>query len=98
VAVEAHGDPKTVMNAIAGSSPHIGVCVDFGSWIEQGMRPDEGLAAVKDRLMVVHVRDRSELGRNGRDVPLGTGVADLEKVLLEIAKQEPPPEEQPDLV
>jgi type 1 glutamine amidotransferase/sugar phosphate isomerase/epimerase len=96
VAIEAHGDPKTVMSAIAGTSPHIGVCADFGSWIEQGIRPDEGLAALKDRLMVAHVRDRSELGRNGRDVPLGTGVSDLEKVLLEIAKQEPPPQEQPD--
>ena len=44
---------------------------------------------IKDRLMVVRLRDRNVLGANGRDVPLGTGVADAQKFLLDVAKQEP---------
>jgi type 1 glutamine amidotransferase len=60
------------------------------------MRPVEGLAQLKGRLMAVSVRDRNMLGSNGRDVRLGTGVAGLQMFLFEIARQEPAPIEQPD--
>ena len=83
------------MSAIDGLSPHVGVSVSFGNWIEQGIRPVDGLALIKDRLMVVRLRDRNVLGANGRDVPLGTGVAEAQKFFLEVAKQEPPPIEDP---
>ena len=89
VAIAIDGDPKSVMSAIEGLSPHVGVSVSFGNWIEQGIRPVDGLAMIKDRLMVVRLRDRNVLGANGRDVPLGTGVAEAQKFLLEVAKQEP---------
>ena len=45
--------------------------------------------------MVVRLRDRSSLGTNARDVRLGTGVADLQRFLLEVAGLEPQPQEQP---
>jgi type 1 glutamine amidotransferase/sugar phosphate isomerase/epimerase len=96
VAIECKGDPKSVMSAIGGLSPHIGVSADFAGWMEQGWRPVDGLATIKDRLMAVELRDRSRLGANARDVRLGMGVADLQKFLLQVAKQEPEPQEQPD--
>ncbi len=96
VAIESKGDPKTVMSAIESLSPHVGVSVSFDNWIEQGIIPVDGLAAIKDRLMAVSLRDRSALGAGGRDVHLGTGVADLQKFLYEVAQLEPPPQEQPD--
>jgi type 1 glutamine amidotransferase/sugar phosphate isomerase/epimerase len=95
VAIAIDGDPKTVMSAIENAGPHVGVAVDFGNWIEQGMKPVDGLAMIKDRLMAVRLRDRNVLGVNGRDVPLGTGVAEAQKFFLEVAKQEPPPQEDP---
>ena len=95
VAIVVDGDPKAVMSAIANAGPHIGVSVDFANWIEQGIRPVDGLTMIKDRLMVVRLRDRSALGANGHDVRLGTGVAEAEKFLIEVAKQEPPPHEEP---
>lgn len=95
VAIAIDGDPKTVMGAIGSLSPHVGVSVDFANWIEQGIRPVDGLGLINDRLMVVRLRDRDVLGANGRDVRLGTGVADVQKFLLEVAKQEPPPQEEP---
>ena len=96
VAIECKGDPKSVMSAIGGLSPHIGVSADFAGWMEQGWRPVDGLATIKERLMVVQLRDRSRLGANARDVRLGMGVADLQKFLLEVARLEPEPQEQPD--
>jgi type 1 glutamine amidotransferase/sugar phosphate isomerase/epimerase len=96
VAIESKGDAKTIMSAIDSLSPHVGVSVSFDSWLEQGIKPVEGLAVIKDRLMAVSLRDRSALGADGRDVRLGTGVADLQKFLYEVARLEPPPQEQPD--
>jgi type 1 glutamine amidotransferase/sugar phosphate isomerase/epimerase len=95
VAIAVDGDPRTVMGAIENLSPHVGVSVDFGNLIEHGIKPVDGLGLVKDRLMVVRLRDRNVLGTNGRDVRFGTGVADLQKFLFEVAKQEPPPQEEP---
>jgi hypothetical protein len=95
VAIAIDGDPKTVMNAIGSAGPHVGVGLDFGNLIEQGIKPVDALAMVKDRLMAVRLRDRNHLGPNGRDVPFGTGVAEAQKFFLEVAKQEPPPIEDP---
>jgi type 1 glutamine amidotransferase/sugar phosphate isomerase/epimerase len=95
VAIAIDGDPKTVMSAIGNAGPHVGVGLDFGNLIEQGIKPVDALAMVKDRLMAVRLRDRNHLGPNGRDVPLGTGVAEAQKFFLEVAKQEPPPIEDP---
>jgi type 1 glutamine amidotransferase/sugar phosphate isomerase/epimerase len=95
VAIAVDGDPKTVMSAIGNAGPHIGVGLDFGNLIEQGIKPVDALAMVKDRLMAVRLRDRNHLGPNGRDVSLGTGVAEAQKFFLEVAKQEPPPIEDP---
>jgi len=41
---------------LEGRSPRIGVCADTGNWLEKGVRPLDGLALVKDRLMVVKLR------------------------------------------
>jgi type 1 glutamine amidotransferase/sugar phosphate isomerase/epimerase len=96
VAIESPGDPRALMSAIGELSPRIGVSADFGSWMARGIRPADGLAALHDRLLVAHLRDRSTLGGNGQDVTLGSGVAELPKVLLELARQAPPPQEKPD--
>lgn len=96
VAIAVDGDPKTVMSSIDGLSPHVGLAVDFADWIEHGIKPVDGLGMIKDRLMVVRMRDRDRLGEKGRDVLIGTGVADAQKFFFEVAKQEPPPQEQPD--
>jgi type 1 glutamine amidotransferase/sugar phosphate isomerase/epimerase len=95
VAIAIDGDPKTVMSAIGNAGPHVGVGLDFGNLIEQGIKPVDALAVVKDRLMAVRLRDRNVLGPNGRDVPLGTGVAEAQKFFMEVAKLWPPPQEDP---
>jgi len=95
VAIESKDDPKDLMSSIQGLSPHIGVSADFAQWMEHGIRPIDGLATLQNRLMVVRLRDRSRLGTNAHDVRLGTGTADLQRFLLEVAEQEQQPQEQP---
>jgi type 1 glutamine amidotransferase/sugar phosphate isomerase/epimerase len=95
VAVESRDDPKDLVNSINGLSPRIGVSANFAQWMEHGISPVGGLATVKDRLMVAEVRDRSNLGADAHDVPLGTGVGDLQRFFYEVAVLEPKPEERP---
>jgi len=95
VAIESQDDPKGLMSSIQGLSPHVGVSANLAQWLEHGIRPVDGLATIHDRLMAVSLRDRSSLGTNARDVRLGTGTADLQRFLLQVAEQEPPPQEQP---
>jgi hypothetical protein len=82
VAVESKKDPKGVMTALQGRSKRIGVAADLGGWIQEGVKPVDGLAAVKDKLMMVTVSDRSAFGAKGHDVTLGAGVADLDNFFL----------------
>jgi type 1 glutamine amidotransferase/sugar phosphate isomerase/epimerase len=95
VAIESQDDPKELMSSIQGLSPRIGVSANLGQWMEHGIRPVDGLATIHGRLMAVRLRDRSRLGTNAHDVRLGTGTADLQRFLLQVAAQEPPPQEQP---
>ena len=96
VAIEDHGDPAHAMSAIGNASAHIGISSDTAAWLERDLRPVDALGIVKERLMAIRLRDRSALGSNAYDVPLGKGSADLQKFFLRLAEMEPPPEEQPD--
>jgi type 1 glutamine amidotransferase/sugar phosphate isomerase/epimerase len=77
VALENRRDPKIVLSALEGRSQRIGICADIGGWMQEGIKPLDGLSLVKDRMMVVKLRDRSALGPGGRDVTAGSGAAGL---------------------
>ena len=95
VALEAK-DPKNAMSLIAGRSARIGISADTGKWMEAGVKPVQALAELNNKLMVIRLRDRNALGAKGHDVALGSGAADVTQFLVEISKQEPQPQEQPD--
>src|SRR5687767_12507337 len=67
-------DPSKVLKSLEGRSTRMGACADTGIWLEEGIKPAHALALLKDRLIGVRLRDRSTLGKNGRDVVLGAGV------------------------
>lgn len=95
VAIESKDDPKELVSSIQSLSQHVGVSADFAGWMVHGVRPVDGLAIVKDRLMAVGLGDRSAFGAEASDVRLGTGIADLQRFLYEVAAAEPQPQEQP---
>jgi len=80
----AYWDPQGALRVLEGRSKRLGVCADTGYWIEEGIKPLDGLALLKDRLVAVNLRDRSASGTKGRDVALGSGVAGLLEFLREI--------------
>jgi type 1 glutamine amidotransferase/sugar phosphate isomerase/epimerase len=82
VAVESKADPKTLLSALQGRSQRMGIAADLGGWMHEGIKPVDGLAMVKDKLMAVSVVDRNALGAKGHDVTLGTGAAGLSDFFL----------------
>jgi type 1 glutamine amidotransferase/sugar phosphate isomerase/epimerase len=82
VALDSRKDPARVLSALAGRSQRMGVAADLGGWMQEGIKPVDGLALVKDKLMAVDVRDRSAVGRRGKDVILGNGAGGLPDFFL----------------
>ena len=82
VALESRGDPKAVLSALDGRGKRMGVSANLGAWAQAGIKPVDGLAAVKDRLLHVTLGDRSAPGAKGRVVPLGEGSSGISDFLL----------------
>jgi type 1 glutamine amidotransferase len=74
-------DPKGLMNALEARSNRIGASADVALWVKQGVKPSDGVAALKDRLLAIDF---------GRTTP-GLG-----SLLLEMERTMPPPHEEPD--
>ena len=77
VAIESRSDPRVAVRSVEGRSNRVGIAADLGGWMRAGVKPVDGLAAVKHRLLLVTVADRSALGGGGHDVALGSGVGAL---------------------
>jgi len=74
-------NPKEVLNVCKGRGKHIGACGDLGYWLRSGIDPLDALEVLGDRLMTLHIHDLNELAVHGRDVPWGTGKAQLKNFI-----------------
>jgi type 1 glutamine amidotransferase/sugar phosphate isomerase/epimerase len=82
VALESRKDPQALSSALAGRSKRIGIAADLGAWMHEGIKPVDGLNAVKERLLIVETADRSALGARGRPVTLGDGAGAIAEFFL----------------
>ncbi len=82
LALDSRKDPKPLLSALQGRSKRMGIAADLGGWMQENIKPVDGLALVKEKLMAVEVRDRSALGPKGKDVALGTGAGALSDFFL----------------
>jgi type 1 glutamine amidotransferase/sugar phosphate isomerase/epimerase len=55
VAIESRTDPKQLLSAISARGKRIGIAADLPAWTLAGVKPDDGLSPVKNRLMAVTV-------------------------------------------
>jgi sugar phosphate isomerase/epimerase/type 1 glutamine amidotransferase len=75
--------PEKVLDVCAGRSDRIGACADVGYWVRSGIDPVEGVRTLGNRLITVQMHDLHERSGDGHDVPWGSGVVDVEKLLKE---------------
>lgn len=82
IAFESDLSPDRLKDFISGfSSKNYGINYDIGNSAALGFDPEEELEAYSDRILNVHIKDRL-LG--GSTVPLGSGNADIPKVLKKL--------------
>lgn len=94
VALHNHPDPtkyarpETVLASIKDVDRRIGACADTGHWMRTGVNPAEALKMLRGRVWNVHLKDLDKFGdKEARDVPFGSGLADIKTILAELTVQ-----------
>jgi len=91
VAIHNHPAPSvyaysnTLVKALEGRSPLIGVCADIGHWRRVGEDPLANLKKFEGRLKVVHLKDLSD---QLEDATWGTGILPVKAVVKELKRQQ----------
>lgn len=80
-------DPAYVLSLVANRDKRIGACADTGHWVRSGLRPVDALQTLRGRVISAHLKDVDALVPAGRDVPFGTGLADVGGILDELRRQ-----------
>ncbi len=78
--------PELVAKQCQPFSPAIGAFSDTGHWIRSELDPSEGVEILKDRIVGFEIHDLHAFNASGHDVPLGTGVGKMEKMLETAAR------------
>ncbi len=71
-----YADPKSVSALLQHRSKRIGVSVDLHAWTQEGIKPKDGLALLKDRVLVLNVR------------AMGNEAAGLDQFFLDVYRLE----------
>jgi len=80
--------PETVNRHIKNLDKRIGVCADTGHWLRSGECPIAALKLLQGRILDVHLKDLDQFGvRKAKDVPFGSGKANIHDILAELTLQ-----------
>jgi sugar phosphate isomerase/epimerase len=80
-------DPNYVLSVVKDRDPRIGACADTGHWQTSGLDPLEGIKILKGRVISCHLKDKTQKGHEGHDVPYGTGGGRIKDILDELKAQ-----------
>jgi len=80
-------DPWYIVEVTKNRDARIGACADTGHWQTSGLDPLYCIKVLKGRVISGHLKDKTEFGEGQHDVPYGTGVGRIGKVLEELKKQ-----------
>ncbi|NLS93931.1 MAG: hypothetical protein GXX96_17360 [Planctomycetaceae bacterium] len=78
--------PELVVKQCQPFSAAIGAFSDTGHWLRSELEPSEGVEILKDRIVGFELHDLHAFDPSGHDVPLGTGVGKMAKMLETVAK------------
>jgi sugar phosphate isomerase/epimerase len=79
-------DPAYVYSIVKDRDMRIGSCADTGHWVRSGIKPVDAIKTLKGRIVSSHLKDLNEFSPDGHDVPYGTGVSEITKILAEYKK------------
>jgi sugar phosphate isomerase/epimerase len=81
-------DPWYILSIVKDRDARIGSCADTGHWQTSGLSPVYCARVLKGRIISSHLKDKSDWGQQGHDVPYGQGVGDIKGFLSELKKQD----------
>ena len=85
--LQSFGTPHYVLSVVKDRDPRIGACADTGHWQTSGLDPLDGIKLLKGHITSVHMKDKTEFGHKGHDVPYGTGGGKVAEILDELKAQ-----------
>ena len=65
----------------------IGAAADTGHWATSDIRPVDALKILEGRIVSLHLKDRTAIGRQTPDVVYGSGILDIGGILDELKRQ-----------
>ena len=80
-------DPDYVLSLVKDRDPRMGACADTGHWASSGLKPLDCIKILKGRVMSLHLKERTEIGKQLPDTVYGTGVTDVGGILDELKRQ-----------
>ncbi len=80
-------DPAYVLSVVKARDARIGACADPGHWATSGITPLDGIKTLKGRIVSVHLKDRTAIGKQTEDVPFGAGISNVKGILDELKAQ-----------
>ncbi len=80
-------DPAYVLSVVKNRDARIGACADPGHWATSGITPLDGIKTLKGRIVSVHLKDRTAIGKQTEDVPFGAGISNVKGILDELKAQ-----------
>jgi sugar phosphate isomerase/epimerase len=100
IAIHNHGPedkfmptPKSVLDAVEGMDPRMGLCIDIGHTARTGADNVEWIAKAGPRLHEMHFKDLKDPHNpdqkiaKGSQVPVGDGVLPIKEIFQQLAKQ-----------
>jgi sugar phosphate isomerase/epimerase len=78
-------DPHYIVEITQDRDARIGSCADTGHWQTSGLDPVYCIRVLKGRVISSHLKDKTDFGPMGHDVPYGMGVGRIGKVLDELS-------------
>jgi sugar phosphate isomerase/epimerase len=80
-------DPNYVLSVVKDRDARIGSCADTGHWQTSDVDPLEAVKLLKGHIICAHLKDKSQFGRQGHDVPYGQGTGKIKAVLDQLKAQ-----------
>jgi len=80
-------DPNYVLGLVKDRDARIGACADTGHWATSGLEPLDCIKLLKGRIISLHLKERTVIGRQMPDAIFGTGVSNIRGILDELRKQ-----------
>jgi len=93
IAIHTHGpedknfpDPKTVIDAVKGMDPHMGLCLDIGHSLRTGADVVAEIASAGSRLFDLHIKDLKNYETASGQCDVGEGIVPIVPIFRQLRK------------